>query len=129
MHNSYDGVSYFAYYRPILDIKKDVQLQRQIGACVVLKSLNTLQKVHQSGRDDAALLFYVLDDDLEVIVSNQKPNGFRRRRPAPQPAHRNARERAVRSVNGSDHMILFQSVPNTDWLVVGACRSTRSIPT
>ena len=120
MHNSYDGVSYFAYYRPILDIKKDVQLQRQIGACVVLKSLNTLQKCINLVETTPHSLFYVLDDDLEVIVSNQSQTDS-----AAADLLHNLRtgtlaNGAVRSVNGSDHMILFQSVPNTDWLVVGA---------
>ncbi|MDO4294143.1 MAG: histidine kinase [Eubacteriales bacterium] len=120
MRNAYDGINYFAYYYPILDIKNDVQLQRQIGSCIVLKSLNELQKCISLAETTPHSLFYILDSNGESIVSNQSRNDDTTKELLPCLQATTPVNGAVQSINGSRHMILFQEVPFTGWLVVGA---------
>ena len=120
MRNTYDGISYFAYYQPILDVKYTVKPQRMIGSCIVLNPVYSLQACINRVETTPNSLFYILDSDLDVIVANKSSLDSSSDDLLHTLRAGNLQNGSVRQLNGSDHMIFFQEVPDTGWLVVGA---------
>ena len=118
--NDYDKTNYFVYYQPILDIKYEVQRKRKIGYCIVLNSVNNLQTCINRVETTPNSLFFILDSEMDVIVSNTGSADTSADDLLQKVREHTLENESVEQVNGRDHLVFFQRVPDTDWLVIGA---------
>lgn len=120
VRNTYEGFNYFAYYTPILDIKYNILPQRKIGTCVILMPIRNLQSCIDQAETTPHSLFFIMDRDQEIIVSNQNNADE-----SSEALLRAVREGtlgngSIQTINGDDHMIFYEKVDTTGWQVVGA---------
>lgn len=118
--NYYDNTNYFAYYQPISDVKYEVQRNRTIGYCIVLNSINTLQTCIDRVETTPNSLFFILDSEKEVIVSNTSSSDTSFDELLQKLRTQTLANESVQSINGEEHLVFYQDVPDTNWLVIGA---------
>lgn len=119
IHNMYDNLDYYAYYQPILDTRASAKPNNQIGICVVVSTLTRLEKCLNQVETSPHSIFIIMNQEQDIIVSNLTDDEASARLFTQAIQTENVGNSTIQKINGEEHMVLFQEVPNTGWKVVG----------
>ena len=119
IHNMYDNLDYYAYYQPILDTRAPAKPNNQIGICVVVSTLTRLEKCLNQVETSPNSIFIIMNQEQDIIVSNMTDEEAGSQIFTQTIQTENVASNTIQKINGEEHMVLFQEVPNTGWKVVG----------
>ena len=119
IRNMYDNLDYYAYYQPILDLRTPAKPNNQIGVCVVVSTLTRLEKCINQVETTPHSMFIIMDQQQNIIVSNMTDEEVNSGLITQTIQTEDVANSTIQKINGEDHMVLFQEVPNTGWKVVG----------